>query len=71
MAIVDDLKTYYRNLFTEAELVCSRCGYDEFSCAVEIHHKDKDRTNNDKENLIPLCACCHRGLHNNKWKHGA
>lgn len=58
----------YRHLFTGAELRCTRCGYDEFQCGVEIHHIDKNRKNNAKENLIPLCACCHRGLHNNLWQ---
>ena len=57
----------YRDKFTENELVCGRCGYDEFSCGIDIHHKDKNRENNSKENLIPLCSCCHRGLHNNRW----
>lgn len=60
----------YRNLFTIEELKCYRCGYDEFPCAVEIHHKDEDRSNNKKENLIPLCACCHRALHNKLWTLG-
>lgn len=58
----------YRNLFSEEELVCSRCGYNEFSCAVDIHHIDHDRSNNKKENLIPLCSNCHKGLHWGKWE---
>jgi hypothetical protein len=59
----------YRALFTEDELVCSRCGYDEFSSSVDIHHVDHDRSNNSKENLIPLCSNCHKALHNGKWEH--
>lgn len=57
----------YRQLFKEEELICDRCGYDEFKGSVDIHHKDKDRANNDKTNLVPLCANCHRALHHNKW----
>jgi len=57
----------YRGRFDPAELICSRCGYKEFNCSVEIHHKDKNRQNNAKENLIPLCANCHRAFHNNLW----
>lgn len=30
---------------------------------MEIHHLDKDRTNNCDNNLIPLCRNCHRKLH--------
>jgi len=58
----------YRSLFSEEELICVRCGYCEFKCCVEIHHIDKDRTNNDKSNLVPLCSCCHMGLHRGAWQ---
>lgn len=58
----------YRSLFTDEELVCSRCGYNEFKSSVQIHHKDENRENNAKENLEPLCANCHMGLHNGEWK---
>ena len=57
----------YRKLFESHEMICSRCGYDEFECGVEIHHVDHNRENNKKSNLIPLCACCHRGLHHKQW----
>jgi endogenous inhibitor of DNA gyrase (YacG/DUF329 family) len=56
-------RTTYRNKFDESELFCRRCGYKEFSCSVEIHHKDHDRDNNNNENLIPLCSNCHNGYH--------
>lgn len=57
----------YRSLFTSEEMVCARCGYQEFDCSVDIHHIDEDRSNNNRENLIPLCGCCHKGLHNKRW----
>ena len=58
----------YRDKFENSELVCRRCGYNEFTCGVDIHHIDKDRTNNDKSNLIPLCSNCHKALHFRHWK---
>lgn len=58
----------YRSLFEEKDLVCRRCGYDEFSEGVDIHHIDENRNNNDKSNLIALCSNCHRGLHAGRWK---
>jgi hypothetical protein len=58
----------HRKLFQEIELVCARCGYKEFSCSVDIHHKDFNHLNNDKSNLLPLCANCHRSLHYNRWE---
>lgn len=57
----------YRKLFTKSELICSRCGYDEYDCSVDIHHIDHNRLNNDKSNLLPLCSNCHQALHCNKW----
>lgn len=59
----------YRKTFLASaqNLRCARCGYSEFSEAVEIHHLDKNRKNNVKEHLIPLCANCHRGLHAGRW----
>lgn len=58
----------HRKLFTESEFVCIRCGYKEFTGSVDIHHKDFNHLNNDKSNLLPLCANCHRALHYGKWK---
>lgn len=57
----------YRSDFSKQELTCSRCGYNEFDCCVDIHHIDENRGNNNKINLIPLCSCCHRGLHFGRW----
>lgn len=57
----------YRSKFTKEELACNRCGYKEFSCAVDIHHIDRDTTNNNINNLIPLCSNCHKSLHFKKW----
>ncbi len=58
----------YRRPFEKNELACSRCEYSEFSCGIDIHHIDEDRSNNKKENLLPLCAPCHRALHRGMWK---
>lgn len=60
----------YRSLFSPEELICIRCGYDEFESCVHIHHIDENRSNNNKENLIPLCANCHYGLHRGCWSIG-
>jgi hypothetical protein len=58
----------YRKLFAENELYCRRCGYKEFTCGVDVHHIDENRKNMDKDNLVPLCAPCHRALHWGLWK---
>ena len=38
---------------------CVECGYDEHPEILHIHHIDRDRTNNTKENLEVLCPNCH------------
>jgi len=47
---------------------CQRCGYYEFEGSLHIHHINRDRDNNNESNLILLCANCHFGLHQKKWK---
>lgn len=49
------------------QLACTRCGYNEFQCSVFIHHIDGDRENCKPDNLVPLCANCHRALHRESW----
>jgi len=47
------------------ELLVS-CGHSCCKCGrqfVQIHHIDEDRTNNDSDNLIPLCKLCHDEVH--------
>lgn len=39
---------------------CHACGSTD---QLHVHHKDRDRENNDVDNLIPLCASCHSKVH--------
>lgn len=41
---------------------CVICGFDEFS-ALQVHHIDQNRNNNDVDNLIVLCANHHCMIH--------
>ena len=41
---------------------CAVCGYSNEN-ALEVHHIDVDRTNNNEDNLIILCANCHSLVH--------
>ena len=48
--------------------VCERCGFvPEVSAQLEIHHKDGNHSNNTAENLMTVCANCHRLYH---WSDG-
>lgn len=63
---------YYRRLYKReskvAKMNCNRCGYDEFECGIDIHHRDGDCRNNELVNLLPLCSPCHRALHCKMWE---
>lgn len=43
--------------------LCSRCGWNEALECLQVHHKDRDETNNAKENLEVLCPNCHELEH--------
>lgn len=42
--------------------VCEKCGYDKYEI-LQIHHKDRDRNNNDLSNLELICPNCHYEEH--------
>lgn len=43
--------------------ICNACGKKKRSSNLEIHHKDRNRHNNDPSNLRVLCIDCHDTLH--------
>lgn len=48
-------------------LICERCGY--IDCTrqeLPRHHRDRDRTNNDSNNIEVLCWSCHNIEHMNE-----
>jgi 5-methylcytosine-specific restriction endonuclease McrA len=54
----------YRSIaFTFKKKRCEICGYDEYDMCLDVHHIDKDVSNNAIENLAILCCICHRKLH--------
>lgn len=55
-------KSYRDKAFKEYGKVCQECGYDN-EHALEVHHIDKNRENNDISNLKVLCANCHTLIH--------
>ena len=44
---------------------CARCGFDKHLKVLEVHHKDRNRSNNQLENLEILCPTCHTIEHFN------
>jgi len=42
---------------------CSVCGYDRMRQALDLHHTDNNRKNNEFSNLKVVCPTCHREIH--------
>lgn len=38
---------------------CNRCGFSEYQEVLQVHHIDRDRSNNSITNLEVLCPTCH------------
>ena len=49
---------------------CNRCSYDKQTKILGIHHKDRDRNNNELSNLEVLCPNCHSLEHLKHVCHG-
>jgi hypothetical protein len=55
------LKSTLRRKLISADTVCNDCGKS--SVCLEIHHIDKNRNNNQLNNLVILCLDCHADRH--------
>ena len=54
-----------KHLLIERGNKCEKCGNTEWfgqPIALEVHHIDENRQNNDIHNLIILCPNCHKFL---------
>lgn len=49
-------------LIKERGRVCERCSYDKIEI-LQIHHKDRDRSDNSLRNLELICPNCHYAEH--------
>lgn len=49
---------------------CERCGYDSEPRILGVHHKDRNRGNNEMSNLEVLCPICHSLEHMKHTPHG-
>lgn len=59
------ISSYRKNALSYYGAVCNRCSYHDNHMALVVHHVDRDRTNNNLENLEVLCANCHTIEHYN------
>ena len=58
-------KTDYRLTIEESGIPrkCCKCSYDKVPEILQVHHKDRNRTNNDLSNLELVCPNCHNEEH--------
>ncbi len=57
----DKVKSYKAlkiRLLKQRGRVCERCGYSKYEI-LQVHHKDRDRVNNNLDNLLLICPNCH------------
>lgn len=64
--------SYRRRALREHGSQCNRCGYSEYPGMLDVHHVDRDRSNNTLDNLEVLCVWCHimetRGVPCHVWQ---
>jgi predicted nucleic acid-binding Zn ribbon protein len=61
----DKVKSYRQlkiRLLQQGGKKCERCGYSKYEI-LQLHHKDKNRFNNDLDNLELICPNCHFEKH--------
>jgi 5-methylcytosine-specific restriction endonuclease McrA len=63
---------YRKFAFEQKQHSCEKCGYDKIAQILEVHHKDRNRKNNNITNLEILCPNCHDEEHyltnSGKWQ---
>lgn len=59
-------------LIAKRGMKCERCGYSKLEI-LHVHHRDRDRNNNDLDNLELICPNCHYEEHylEKSWLNGS
>ena len=66
-----DFATVRKNMAKRDMLTaCVRCGYNAAPHILGVHHKDRNRRNNELSNLEVLCPNCHSLEHGKHTPHG-
>jgi hypothetical protein len=58
MFFVDGSSSKFEKARKSIEKICKDC--KKTNCRIEIHHIDGNRSNNEMNNLEPLCSSCHK-----------
>jgi 5-methylcytosine-specific restriction endonuclease McrA len=60
---IPDWSKIRRSILERDKHMCRICGLDAVEATMNIHHIDYCRDHNEDENLVTLCATCHRQVH--------
>jgi hypothetical protein len=52
------VRGFAATILRNGKLACERCGFDDPDGLI-VHHRDRDRENNEGSNLETLCGTCH------------
>ncbi|MEK7630351.1 MAG: HNH endonuclease signature motif containing protein [Patescibacteria group bacterium] len=65
---VKDQRSLKLRLINQRGKNCERCGYGQYEI-LQVHHKDRNRKNNELDNLKLICPNCHAEEHylKNSW----
>ncbi len=68
---VKDQRSIKLRLISKRGKKCERCGFAKLEI-LHIHHKDRNRTHNEMDNLELICPNCHAEEHylENSWLSG-
>ena len=60
--------SYRKMMLSKYKNICEECR--QTSNNIQIHHKDENRQNNNKNNLMILCPSCHQKIYHKRtfWK---
>jgi len=68
---LDGVNVYRELAFRHYPHQCAKCNYLKYPEILEVHHKDRNRSNNTLENLEIICPTCHDEEHfitkSGKW----
>ena len=58
--------SYAKRMARIKDPICEMCAFNGiWRKTIQVHHKDKNRDNNDLNNLQILCTKCHANIHKN------
>lgn len=69
MIDLKEMKPEFRLMILERDnFTCMKCQKRDFNNILQVHHLNRNPSDNNEKNLITLCIKCHHLLHSMLWK---